>query len=155
MMRKLDGQVLGSTFLKTLYMEMTRKVILFWGQITEEFNKSSQPDRIRDTNQLKIHWSRLSRTINEFNGYWASVCKINKSGYSDDQIMEEAQQMYKNKHSKPFQLVHWWKILRNEPKWCTHAAQSEKEKSKNINVDLSNDKDVPRPMGREAAKKER
>ncbi|KAL6854351.1 hypothetical protein ACP4OV_019254 [Aristida adscensionis] len=127
----------------------------FWGQITEEFNKRSQPDRIRDTNQLKIHWSGLSRTINEFNGYWASVCKMNKSGYSDDQIMEEAQQMYKKKHSKPFQLVHWWKILRNEPKWCTHAAQSEKEKSKSINVDLSDDKDVPRPMGREAAKNER
>ncbi|KAL6878344.1 hypothetical protein ACP4OV_012514 [Aristida adscensionis] len=127
----------------------------FWGQITEEFNKNSQPDRIRDTNQLKIHWSRLSRTINEFNGYWASVCKMNKSGYSDDQIMEEAQQMYKKKHSKPFQLIHWWKILRNEPKWSTHAAQSEKEKSKRIDVDLSDDKDVPRPMGREAAKKER
>ncbi|KAL6841847.1 hypothetical protein ACP4OV_028359 [Aristida adscensionis] len=127
----------------------------FWGQITEEFNKNSQPDRIRDTNQLKIHWSRLSRTINEFNGYWIQVCKMNKSGYSDDQIMEEAQQMYKKKYSKPFQLVHWWKILRNEPKWCTHAAQSEKEKSEIIDVDLSNDKDVPRPMGREAAKKER
>ncbi|KAL6838350.1 hypothetical protein ACP4OV_031854 [Aristida adscensionis] len=127
----------------------------FWGQITEEFNKNSQPDRIRDTNQLKIHWSQLSRTINEFNDYWASVCKMNKIGYSDDQIMEEAQQMYKKKHSKPFQLVHWWKILRNEPKWCTHAAQSEKEKSKSINIDLSDDEDVPRLMGREAAKNER
>jgi hypothetical protein len=127
----------------------------FWGQITEEYNKNNQPDRIRDTNQLKIHWSRLSKTINEFNGYWNSVMKMNKSGYSDNQILEEAQQMYQNKHSKRFQLVHWWNILRNEPKWCTHAAQSEKEKNKSIDVDATDDKDVPRPMGREAAKAER
>jgi hypothetical protein len=49
-------------------------------------------------------------------------------------------------------LVHWWKILRNEPKWCTHAAQSEKEKNKSIDVDATDDKDVPRPMGREATR---
>jgi hypothetical protein len=124
----------------------------FWGQITEEYNKNSQPDCIRDTNQLKIHWSRLSRTINEFNGCWNSVMKMNKSGYSDDQIMEESQQMYQNKYSKRF---HWWQILRNEPKRCTHADQSEKEKNKSIDVDATDGKDVPRPMGREAAKAER
>jgi hypothetical protein len=69
--------------------------------------------------------------------------------------MEESQQMYQNKYSKRFQLVHWWQILRNEPKWCTHADQSEKEKNKSIDVDATDDKDVPRPMGREAAKAER
>jgi hypothetical protein len=37
----------------------------FWGQITEEFNKNRQPDRIRDTNQLNIHWTHLRKTINE------------------------------------------------------------------------------------------
>jgi hypothetical protein len=52
-------------------------------------------------------------------------------------------------------VSNWWNILRNEPKWCTHAAQSEKEKNKSIDVDATDDKDVPRPMGRKAAKAER
>jgi hypothetical protein len=51
-------------------------------------------------------------------------------------------------------LVHWWKVLKNEPKWRAHVAQSEKEKNKKILVDSTDDKEE-RPIGREAAKTER
>ncbi|CAN6347369.1 unnamed protein product, partial [Urochloa humidicola] len=78
-----------------------------------------------------------------------------KSGYSDDQLMDEAQAKFTKKHGKPFSLVHWWKILKNEPKWCTFAAQSEKDKGKTIDIDLTDDKVEARPIGREAAKAER
>jgi len=76
----------------------------FWKQITEEYNRN-MPDRRRDTNQLKVHWSRLSKTINEFNGYWVSVSRMNKSGYSDDQLMDAAQHMYQKKIAS---LSHWF-----------------------------------------------
>ncbi|CAO2188272.1 unnamed protein product [Urochloa humidicola] len=123
----------------------------FWRQITEKFNKDSQPDCIRDTNKLKCHWSRLSTTINEFNGYWMTVCKMNKSGYSDDQLMDEAQKRFTNKNKKPFAHVHWWRILKNEPKWRVSVAQAEKDKSEAIEIDDKED----HPIGREAAKAER
>ncbi|CAN6216144.1 unnamed protein product [Urochloa humidicola] len=131
-----------------------KKIDSFWGEITREYNRNTPPDRRRDTNQLKCHWKRLSGTINEFNGYWTSVCKLNKSGYSDDQLMDEAQQMYQKKHGKPFSLVHWWRILKSEPKWCTQVAQMEKEKNKTAYVDIADDKEG-RPMGREQAKEQR
>ncbi|CAN6199250.1 unnamed protein product [Urochloa humidicola] len=128
----------------------------FWGQITAEFNKNIHPDRTRDTNQLKVHWSRLSTQVNEFNGYWSTVCKMNKSGYSDDQLMDEAQKKFQSRNNgKPFSLVHWWRILKNEPKRCTHVAQTEKDKRKAIDVDGTDDRNEPRPIGREAAKAER
>ncbi|CAL5003063.1 unnamed protein product [Urochloa decumbens] len=114
-----------------------KKIDSFWGQITKEYNRNTPPDRRRDTNQLKCHWKRLSGIINEFNGYWTSVCKVNKSGYSDDQLMDEAQQMYQKRHGKPFSLVHWWRILKSEPKWCLHVAQMEKEKNKAAYVDIA------------------
>ena len=41
----------------------------FWGQITKEFNQNNQRDHYRDTNSLKIYWTRLSKMINEFNGF--------------------------------------------------------------------------------------
>ncbi|CAO2200349.1 unnamed protein product [Urochloa humidicola] len=69
--------------------------------------------------------------------------------------MDEAQQRFETKNGKPFTLVHWWKILKNEPKWCTYVAQSEKEKGKNIKGDATDDRVEPRPIGREAAKAER
>lgn len=128
----------------------------FWSQITKEFNQNKQREYHRDTNSLKIHWTRLSKMINEFNGYWISVCKMNKSGYSDDQLMDEAQKRYEKKNEKHFTLIHWWKILKDEPKWCTFVAQSEKDKSKKSSQAIDGD-DIAeqRPIGRESAKQER
>ena len=79
---------------------------------------------------------------------------MNKSGYSDDQLMDEAQVRYQHKNKKPFSLVHWWRKLKNEPKWCASVAQSEKEKSKSAHVDISDDTEE-RPIGKAAAKTER
>ena len=79
------------------------------------------------------------------------VSNMNNSGYSDDQLMDEAQQRFEKKNGKPFTLVHWWKILKNEPKWRAHVGQSEKEKNKNIHVDSVDDKEE-HPTGRESAK---
>jgi hypothetical protein len=133
-------------------MAMRRNMKHFGGQITEEFNKKAQPGRTRDSNQLKIHWSRLKATINDFNGFWSTVNKIHTSGYSDDQLMEEAQKLYERKYGNFFGLVHWWKRLKNEPKWC---AQFEKEKTNSMPIDLTNDNEQERPIGREAAKAQR
>jgi hypothetical protein len=66
--------------------------------------------------------------------------------------MDEAQRRFTNRNKKPFAHVHWWRILKNEPKWYTSVAQAEKDKSKTIKID---DRGEPRPIGREAAKTER
>jgi len=41
--------------------------------------------------------------------------------------------------------VHWWKILKEEPKWC--ALFEEKEKDKNEILDVPEEQS--RPIGRE------
>jgi hypothetical protein len=46
--------------------------------------------------------------------------------------MDETQRRFTNKNKNPFAHVHWWRILKNEPKWCTSIAQAEKDKSKTI-----------------------
>lgn len=124
----------------------------FWGQIYKDFNKNATTNSRRDINQLKVHWHRLKSAINDFNGFHSTVSKVRKSGCSDDQLIDEAQEMYTKKHGKPFALLHWWKKLKDAPKWCAYIAQSEKEKNSTAPIDLTNDKDEPRPIGREAAK---
>jgi len=37
----------------------------FWSKITKEFNQNKQREYHRDTNSLKIHWTRLSKMIND------------------------------------------------------------------------------------------
>ncbi|KAL5651762.1 hypothetical protein ACJX0J_037220, partial [Zea mays] len=93
----------------------------FWKEITEYFNKHAPSDRQRDDNQLKIHYSRLKTLTSNFNWCWIAVSKMHTSGYSDDQLMDEAQKMYANANNgKPFTLVHWWKTLKKEPKFSQH-----------------------------------
>jgi hypothetical protein len=65
--------------------------------------------------------------------------------------MDETQRRFTNKNKNPFAHVHWWRILKNEPKWYTSIVQAEKDKSKTIEID---DRGEPRPIGREAAKPE-
>ncbi|ONM18167.1 hypothetical protein ZEAMMB73_Zm00001d004016 [Zea mays] len=131
----------------------------FWKEIAEYFNKHAPADRQRDVNQLKIHWTRLKTVINNFNGCWSAVSKMHTSGYSDDQLMDEAQKMYANgNNGKPFTLVHWWKTLRNEPKFCAQISQMDKEKGQSHTIDITEDRDLlpsQRPIGRDAAKAQR
>jgi hypothetical protein len=122
----------------------------FWKEVTAEFNRKGNGKRTREFNQLKIHWSRLKSSIADFNDYWSKVTKMHTSGYSDDMLEEEAQKMYANRFGKRFQLVHWWKILKEEPKWC---ALFETEKDKTEVIDIPEEQ--IRPIGREAAKAER
>jgi hypothetical protein len=41
---------------------------------------------------------------------------VNTSGYSNDMLEDEAQKMYAKRFGKPFSLVHWWRMLKDEPK---------------------------------------
>ncbi|KAF0924323.1 hypothetical protein E2562_010018 [Oryza meyeriana var. granulata] len=123
----------------------------FWKEVTDEFNNKGNEKRTREMNQLKIHWSRLKSSINDFNGYWTTVTNVNTSGYSDDMLEDEAQKMYAKKNGKPFSLVHWWKKLKDKPKWCAQFQETEKNKSEIVDVP----DEQSRPIGREAAKAER
>ena len=123
----------------------------FWKEVTDDFNKKGNGKRRREINQLKVHWSCLKSSITDFNDYWSKVTQMHTSGYSNDMLEDEAQKMYANRFGKPFSLVHWWKILKNEPKWCALIEETEKNKSEIVDV-LD---EQSRPIGREAAKVER
>lgn len=65
--------------------------------------------------------------------------------------------MYTKYHGKTFALVHWWRMLKNEPKWCTYVVQLEKEKmekeqNKTMTINVDDDRGEDRPIGRDAAK---
>jgi len=63
----------------------------FWKEVTDVFNKKRNGKCRRETNQLKIHWSRLKLSIVDFNDYWVKVTQMHTSGYSDDMLEKEAQ----------------------------------------------------------------
>jgi len=128
-----------------------QKYDTFWKEITEEFNRKGNGKRRRELNQLKVHLSRLKSSITDFNDAWTKITQMHTSGYSDDMLEEEAQKIYENRFGKRFSLVHWWKILKEEPKWCAQFEEKEKDKTNIVDVP----EEQSRPIGREAAKAER
>ena len=81
---------------------------------------------------------------------------MNKSGASDDQLMDEALKLFEVRFKKPFTLIHWWRTLKNQPKWCAYVAQLEKEKQQSqVPIPVDDDIGSERPMGRDSAKAQR
>jgi hypothetical protein len=104
--------------LKTQLREMTRKVI-------HSGRKSLMSLQVRE---WKVY--KGNEPIEDFNGYWTKVTQVNTSGYFDDMLEEEAQKMYANKFGKRFLLVHWWKILKDEPNDAHSLRRQRKTKVK-------------------------
>jgi len=78
-------------------------------------------------------------------------------------LEEETQKIYENRFGKCFSLVHWWKILKEEPKWCALFEDTEKDKTEIVDVLEGQLHPIGReasegqlhPIGREASKAER
>lgn len=95
----------------------------------------------------------MKTVINDFNGCWTQATRVNKSGASDDQLMDEALKLFEVRFKKPFTLIHWWRTLKNQPKWCAYVAQLEKEKQQSqLPIPIDDDIGSERPMGRDSAK---
>jgi hypothetical protein len=106
-------------------------------------------------NQLKVHWSRLKTSINDFNDAHTKATQRHTSGYDDDMLEEEAQKIYESRFRKRFQLVHWWKKLKDEPKWLAQFQDSEKDNSEILDIPEEQLRPIGRQAAKEAAKAER
>jgi hypothetical protein len=141
-----------------------RKADQYWTSVTEEYNKSTEPCRKRNKNQLKIHWDRVKKPVSKFHGCWVQTNGVYRSGYSDQQLMEMAQKMYYISHNdKDFILKHIWRVMRKERKWSAYAnnllnkGKENNMASANKRAEVVNLDDNPniRPIGHKKAKDER
>jgi hypothetical protein len=96
----------------------------------------------------------------DFHGCWTNTTKVYKSGVSDDQVMEIADNMYASHHNdKEFMLKNIWKVVRHKRKWSSYVKQElEKEKkcAPKFAAEVVNLVDNPNigPIGHKKAKNE-
>ncbi|OQU91548.1 glutathione S-transferase T3 [Sorghum bicolor] len=138
-----------------------RRTDQFWEDVTKEYNKSIEVCRRRNRNQLKIRWDCVKKPVMDFHGCWVKTNKVYRSGVSDDQLMEIAENMYAKDHSdKDFMLKHFWKVVRNERKWSAYVKrEQDKDQNKgatNRPADVVNLEENPsiRPIEHKKAKDE-
>jgi hypothetical protein len=137
-----------------------KKADAYWTDVTEEYNKTTESNRKRNQNQLKIRWDRCKKPLSDFHVSWVNAGRVWQSGMSDDQLTDKALEMWSSRNNnKAFHLLHMWKVVRDEQKWSTYLARLKKENEKNakdnpaqvVNFALEGEK---RPVGHKKAKKE-
>uniref|UniRef100_A0A7N1A2P8 Uncharacterized protein n=1 Tax=Kalanchoe fedtschenkoi TaxID=63787 RepID=A0A7N1A2P8_KALFE len=94
----------------------------FWAQTKIE----------REESLIKSHYYLMMPHVNEFNGYYNQIVSDHHSGWSDNQIIEAAQLIWKNAHKKrEFLYTHVWKMVKDESKWEAQVgAQNASKKTK-------------------------
>ncbi|XP_047340334.1 uncharacterized protein LOC124943922 [Impatiens glandulifera] len=96
------------------------------------------------------------KKIATFIGYYSSACRTKYSGWSDDNYVEKALELYRDNERQRFSLLEEWKMVCDQPRYMVGANESgssgSKRKSGGDEVE-SSAPSIIRLEGRDATKK--
>ncbi|KAL9663414.1 hypothetical protein QQ045_018800 [Rhodiola kirilowii] len=101
---------------------------------------------------LQLHNKILGKWI----GAYDNAKRMQRSGWSENDVLAKAQELYSTGKTVPFNLMEEWHAVRDQPRYCSQVGGntgSESSGSKRSHESDSNSVGTSaRPMGREAAK---
>ena len=65
------------------------------------------------------HWSQASPLVSKWCDSVREGYRTNPSEANEETIMQLAHELYEHKVGKWFDLMHWWLLLKDVPKWET------------------------------------
>ncbi|XP_038684894.1 glutathione S-transferase T3-like isoform X2 [Tripterygium wilfordii] len=148
-----------------------QKLGAYWERIEKYFNENKESENIfRTKGSLQHRWDKIQREVNKFCGHYAKIEGRQQSGYTDQDKIMAAQQMFKSIEGHAFHFLHCWHELRHHPKWLMDQSTKKTKNTKNASpqssptlspniVNLDEENSVPstfvgleRPPGRKAEK---
>ncbi|XP_039687973.1 glutathione S-transferase T2 [Medicago truncatula] len=126
----------------------------YWGKIAEYCNKYCSFDSPRDLVACRNRFNYMSKIINKWIGAYESAKRMQGSGWSEDDVLTKAQELFAGGKNIQFTLNEEWHALRDQPRYGSQmggnvgSGSSGSRRSHEDSVGSS-----ARPMGREAAKK--
>ena len=107
----------------------------FWNKVALLYNRyAPEGATIRTSKILNARWNRASPLVSKFSSSVSEAYRINPSGANEDMIMQLAHQGYQNKVGKTFNLMHWWLLLKDAPKWESMCDEGIEVVAKRIRV---------------------
>ncbi|KAM6598501.1 hypothetical protein CsatA_018110 [Cannabis sativa] len=91
----------------------------FWDRIAEYFNTNHKGEERRTGKQCKDRWNKINQKVVRFNRCYKRVQQTRYNSWSNEQILENAHQVYKYDNNSNFMLVYCWRLLKDDPKWNT------------------------------------
>ncbi|XP_020270507.1 uncharacterized protein LOC109845647 [Asparagus officinalis] len=132
---ELGNNQKGETFWGkiTQYVNENAKSGNFWGKITQYVNENAKSGKERivsRTSRCHSHFKDINRKISSFIGCYSTACREKRSGWSDENYISKARELYFEKIGTTFNLVDEWKVVRNQPKYMTGGNASGSSGSK-------------------------
>jgi len=132
----------------------------YWQRILSYYNANNRSNNIRGMASLKGRWKQIAKDTNRFCGIKAEQDRLNQSGKTEDDRINDALSQYKAMVGKPYKMLHCWHALKDHPKWLgllndkavKGAAQVPAEDLNTPGL-LQTPPSLTRPMGHDSAKK--
>ncbi|WVZ88231.1 hypothetical protein U9M48_034774, partial [Paspalum notatum var. saurae] len=158
----------------TAYLNVSRDPIVganqtgkaYWERVTEYFNKHNAAHTTRKPEAVSHRWRAIAKEISCFCSVKAEIDRKKASGNTIADRLEQAEEAYLGRYNKEFQFKDCWELLRDTRKWqdwvsLHNARRARKRTSATISdsaadtSDAESPPEIPRPIGRDAAKKKR
>ncbi|KAI3695180.1 hypothetical protein L1987_78169 [Smallanthus sonchifolius] len=122
----------------------------YWGRIADYYNKEG-PKVPRIAHNLRSHWHHIKTKVSMFNELYLQAKPRYKSGWSDDQYINEAKLDYtndpSNKSSNAFAYEHVWRVMKDCPKHDSsskvHGHQAPKRQKSNSTWEYTGNTNTP------------
>ncbi|XP_020266243.1 uncharacterized protein LOC109841707 [Asparagus officinalis] len=129
-----------------------------WGKIAAYLNEHSTTGPHRSQQQCKSHYSDINKKIGKWVGVYRKALAERRSGWSDDNYIARAQDLFVEETKKNFALLEEWKLVRNEPKYMVgsgayQSSGSKRKSSREGDISCSSVPSFVRPEGRDTTKK--
>jgi hypothetical protein len=134
---------------------------IFWAKVHQKYRvliaqqeKNKQPE-IRSVDSIKQRYTKtIAKETGKFNKFYILLKKQNKSGWTEDNYMEEAGLLYEEEYNKPFNFTECLFVLHNHPKFDPMTSTEEaNNRSKRVNnTRPPQGAAIPRPIGTKKAK---
>jgi hypothetical protein len=132
----------------------------YWGQIAEYCNEHCSFDPPREGAACRNRFNYMNKKLGKWVGAYDGAKRLQGSGWSENDILSKAQELYAEGKNVQFTYLAQWHALRDQPRFCSlvggniGSGSSGSKRSHESDACGSNTMEsIGRPMGREAAKK--
>ncbi|WVZ91726.1 hypothetical protein U9M48_037859 [Paspalum notatum var. saurae] len=133
----------------------------YWDRITQYYQEHKTVTSHRNKKSLNQRWLTMSAAVSRFCGIKAQQDRLNESGKTEADRIVKSIAIFDTKNPKgKWSYTHCWEALRKTKKWEDYKIERGTQKLKGLKLKTAEEgeaepSDIPRPMGRDAAKKQR
>ncbi|XP_058772023.1 uncharacterized protein LOC131645841 [Vicia villosa] len=132
----------------------------YWGKIAEYCNEHCSFDPPRDGPACRNRFNYMNKVLGKWIGAYDGAKRMQGSGWSENDVLAKAQELYACGKNVRFTLMEEWHALRDQPRYVSQvggnigSGSSGSKRSRESDACGSNTvESSARPIGREAAKK--